>query len=260
MKQYTTPDALPPLRKDIPAHLAALQAYLDTLVAAGPEEMTNFFLKRLNGYDTHMLSNFPCYDQLASLVPYHAARILDLGCGTGLELDAIFARFEAAGKALPAVTGIDLTAAMLDELRKKHAEHAIQLICGSYFDVPFGENAFDIVISAETIHHFSLDEKLPLFEKIYRALTPGGSYIQFDYFASCDEDEAICEAAYQRCVTAGYVSAGTFVHIDRPKTPAHEADILRKAGFSHVTFYDTGCEGNIILAAHKEEKTINHSL
>ena len=55
------------------------------------ETMENFFAARLQGYDEHMKTEiegakeFYCYT--ASLLPrQQGARILDLGCGTGLEL------------------------------------------------------------------------------------------------------------------------------------------------------------------------------
>jgi len=80
------------------------------------EQMSNFFTARVDGYDEHMLTEVEgCKDGyviMAELLPRNAAYILDLGCGTGLELDEIF-------KAKPSinVTGIDLTQAMLDKLK-----------------------------------------------------------------------------------------------------------------------------------------------
>ncbi len=76
------------------------------------EKMTSFFSKRADVYDTHMLTNVPgCkegYDFMSTLVPKSCKTLLDLGCGTGLELDPIF-------HAIPdiEVTGIDLTQEML---------------------------------------------------------------------------------------------------------------------------------------------------
>lgn len=61
------------------------------------EEMTAFFTSRLDLYDEHMLREVPgCragYARMAALLPEGTARLLDLGCGTGLELEPIFARF-----------------------------------------------------------------------------------------------------------------------------------------------------------------------
>ena len=62
------------------------------------------------------------------------SRILDLGCGTGLKLEAYF-RVNPSAK----VTGVDLSKGMLEALKQKVMDKDIALICGSYFDVPFEE-------------------------------------------------------------------------------------------------------------------------
>ena len=81
------------------------------------ESMTDFFAARLEGYDEHMrrdiegASDFYAYT--AALLPADpGASVLDLGCGTGLELEKLFALNPSAR-----VTGIDLSAEMLDALK-----------------------------------------------------------------------------------------------------------------------------------------------
>ena len=58
------------------------------------ETMSDFFTARVDGYDEHMLRDVEgCkegYPLMASLIPTNTRRLLDLGCGTGLELDEIF--------------------------------------------------------------------------------------------------------------------------------------------------------------------------
>lgn len=98
------------------------------------------FTARVDDYDRHMLEEVNgCregYERMARLVPSGAKDVLDLGCGTGLELDALFKIRDGFH-----VTGIDLTQAMLDALRKKHPDQPMRLICGSYFEVDFGKDA-----------------------------------------------------------------------------------------------------------------------
>lgn len=48
----------------------------------------------------------------------------------------------------------------------------MNLICGSYFDVPFVEKTFDAAVSAESLHHFTKEEKIPLYTKLKKALKP----------------------------------------------------------------------------------------
>ena len=59
------------------------------------ERMSEFFEKRLNGYDEHMLTNIESarefYPFTAECLPkVNGCRVLDLGCGTGLELEYYF--------------------------------------------------------------------------------------------------------------------------------------------------------------------------
>ena len=101
------------------------------------EKMTDFFTERVEQYDAHMLANVPAcadaYREMAQLIPKKCHELLDLGCGTGLELAEIFDQYPNIH-----VTGIDLTREMLEKLKQKYENKQINLICGSYFDVDFG--------------------------------------------------------------------------------------------------------------------------
>ena len=101
------------------------------------EKMSDFFEARLDGYDEHMMTSIESatefYPFTAEMLPAVAdCHILDLGCGTGLELEAYYLLCPSAK-----VTGIDLSQGMLSALGKKLADKDITLIVGSYFDVPF---------------------------------------------------------------------------------------------------------------------------
>lgn len=105
--------------------------------------------------------------------------LLDIGCGSGLELDAIFQRFPAL-----AVTGIDLSPAMLAKLRQKHGDKALTLRQADYFQCALGSQCFDAVVAFETLHHFTLAQKTALFKKLYHTLKPGGVFLECDYIAT----------------------------------------------------------------------------
>ena len=197
------------------------------------EEMSAFFTARVEGYDEHMLTGVggcrECYEEMARLVPEGVETLLDLGCGTGLELDFIFRRFPRL-----AVTGVDLTRAMLDELKRKHPDKALNLICGSYFDVDFGEAAFDAAISFQTMHHFTPEKKRALYERVRKALKTGGVYIECDYMIEDDAEEAFNFAELGRMRREQNLSPDTFVHYDTPLTIAHQTAVLREAGFASI--------------------------
>ena len=95
------------------------------------EKMDDFFAARVDGYDAHMIANIEgasgFYAYTASLLPGAAgSRVLDLGCGTGLELEAYFAR-----NPLAKVTGINLSEAMLDVLKAKFPDKDLTLVRAS---------------------------------------------------------------------------------------------------------------------------------
>lgn len=94
-----------------------------------------------------------------------AGFLLNLGCGTGLELDEIF-RYHPDIQ----VTGIDLSEEMLHMLRKKHPDKKMKLVAGDYFKEPFGTACFDVAVSFETLHHFT--------EKKWKI--PDNQFVHFD--------------------------------------------------------------------------------
>ncbi len=197
------------------------------------EKMGAFFDSRLDEYDAHQLgcieSAREFYPFTAACLPKGPARILDLGCGTGLELESYFRIAPTAE-----VTGIDLAPGMLEALKKKFPDKSLTLIQGSYFEVPFGENAFDAAVSVESLHHFTKEEKEPLYGRLRKALKPGGTFILTDYFAQSDEEERQFRSALLRLKAEQGITDEAFYHYDTPLTVAHEIEALRAAGFASV--------------------------
>ena len=198
------------------------------------EKMSAFFEARLNGYDEHMLNEIDSakkfYPFTASCLPQKPnCHILDLGCGTGLELEFYLKQNPSAN-----ITGIDLSRGMLDALRKKLPLPNITLIEGSYFDLPFQENCYDSAVSVESLHHFTQSEKIPLYQKLKRALKDDGYFILTDYFAANDADEILFRSTYEALKKEQGIKDHEFYHYDTPLTVAHEIEALRLAGFSSV--------------------------
>ena len=198
------------------------------------EEMGAFFEARLDGYEEHQLT---CIDSAREFYPFTASclpqaadsKILDLGCGTGLELGYYFETVPTAR-----VTGIDLAPGMLDALRRKFPDKSLTLIAGSYFDVPFEACAFDAAVSVESLHHFTKEEKIPLYERVWKALVPGGFLILTDYFAASDGEEQSRRAELLRLKASQGICDDRLYHCDTPLTVAHEREALLSAGFSSV--------------------------
>ena len=198
------------------------------------EKMSDFFEARLDGYDEHMMTNI---EYASEFYPFTAKQlptaenscILDLGCGTGLELEEYYPLNPSAK-----ITGVDLSQGMLSALKKKFADKDITLICGSYFDVPFGMSLFDSAVSVESLHHFTKAEKVPLYAKLHRALKDGGYFVLTDYFSLTDEEEQMHRQNLSELKTEQGISDDAFYHYDTPLTVKHETEALLEAGFSSV--------------------------
>lgn len=198
------------------------------------EKMGAFFDARLDGYDEHQLT---CIASAQEFYPYTAsclprepgAQILDLGCGTGLELEPYFRLNPTAN-----VTGVDLAPGMLRALREKFGSKNLTLILGSYFDVPFGEGVFDAVVSVESLHHFTKEEKIPLYTKLHKALKEKGYFILTDYFSLSDGEELLRRRQLLTLKSEQGICGNEFYHFDTPLTVEHEMEALRLGGFSSV--------------------------
>ena len=185
------------------------------------EKMGEFFNARIDGYEEHQMTTIEFaeefYPYTAECLPKESKTcILDLGCGTGLELDQYY-------KIVPdaRVTGIDLAEDMLNALRKKYTDKELKLINASYFTEPFGEEMFDAAVSVESLHHFTKEEKIPLYTKLNKALKHGGYFILTDYFALTDEEEKQRHAELLALRKEQNLQEGVFYHYDTPLTVEH---------------------------------------
>ena len=198
------------------------------------ERMDDFFAARVDGYDEHMRTTIESasgfYAYTASLLPAEkGARVLDLGCGTGLELEEYF-RFNPRAE----VTGIDLSEAMLKALKEKLPDRTVHLVLGSYFDVPFGEGVYDAAVSVESLHHFPAEQKEALYRKLHAALSDSGRFVLTDYFAESEELEKEYFQNLKLLKGEQGLPENEFFHYDTPLTVDHEMQVLRQAGFSDV--------------------------
>ncbi len=98
------------------------------------------------------------------LAPQPGERILDLGCGTG-HLTQELARAGAA------VTGLDVSEAMIEQARKNYPE--IEFVPGDAADFAFAE-PFDAVFSNAALHWVKRAEDVVVC--VARALKPGGRF------------------------------------------------------------------------------------
>ena len=233
------------IRENVAEHLRELKAWLEETEEVRLEEMGEFFARRLSDYEEHMQTWTRAYERFAELLPGECREILDLGCGTGLELDEIWKKNPEI-----AVTGVDLCGEMLERLQEKHGDKQLVTVCADYFCYDMGEERWDGVISFESLHHFLPEKKVDLYRKIYAALKYGGYFVLGDYIACCDEEERMLQEVCMRKRRREGIPAEQFVHFDIPLTLEKEMNLLRAAGFSGAETVES-LDGATILVLKK---------
>ena len=137
------------------AYLAELRSWLEGERDTPVEEMSSFFAHRLDQYEGVHLAHWAAeYEALADYLPDGLSTLLDIGCGTGLELASLLRRFPDLR-----VTGIDLSAPMLEKLRQNYPSSQVEIICADYFSYPFEGRQYDAALSFETLHHFPYQKR-----------------------------------------------------------------------------------------------------
>lgn len=130
---------------------------------------------------------------MRAISPYvsPAAKILDLGAGTGRVSKLILETFEAC-----CVTLLDYSANMLGEAPQKLGRFAnrYDIVQGDFFEagVTFPPATFDCVVSVFAVCH-GRDEQVyeALYQKIYDWLKPAGCFICFDHVRSATPELAL---------------------------------------------------------------------
>ena len=89
-------------------------------------------------------------------------------------------------------------------------------------------------VSVESLHHFTKDEKIPLYAKLHAALKENGYFILTDYFSLSDEEEQLHRQNLAFLKAEQGICDDEFYHYDTPLTVQHETEALLEAGFSNV--------------------------
>lgn len=232
---------------EIETYLRELKDWIAGEDGKEAEEMSAFFSSRLASYEDVHLGNWGVlYAHIADFFDEGLETLLDIGCGTGLELETVYRRFPEAR-----VTGIDLSGDMLARAREKFAEKQFQGIEADYFVHPFPAEAFDAALSFETLHHFPYAKKGKIYEKLFQALQNGGYYIECDYVACCQEEEDLCRERLARARARSALPENVFLHIDTPLTLEHQLELMERAGFRARVLHQDG--GTVVFRADKAD-------
>jgi hypothetical protein len=104
-----------------------------------------------------------------ALRPRPGARILDAGCGTGIDAAALAPRLQPGGSA----HGLDLSERMVALARDRHGNLPnVRFSAGSVSDIPFPDGHFDAAFAMRTIQY--LDDPVSAIRELGRVTKPGG--------------------------------------------------------------------------------------
>lgn len=158
--------------------------------------------------------------------PFSGARILDIGCGTGVILDHLPEDVE--------YVGYDLNPRYIALAQKRHGRRG-QFICARVDEMPSGteeDNLFDLVLAMGILHHLDDDEASTLIRTAYHHLKPGGHLVSIDgcyhdgqsriarFLISRDRGKAIrTPEAYEKLVLSHFTLDETNVATDIFRIP-----------------------------------------
>jgi len=189
------------------------------------EEMRDFFDEKADGYDDVHLPMMDNKRAITEILPDGVKKVLDLGAGTGLELIPLFERFPNAR-----VTVVDISSEMLSALKKRFFADKLDITCADFFSADFG-GGYDAVISSAALHHFTGEEKLGLYRRIYCALNPGGIFVNSDRYLKTQSEE-------DETFRAFYENTHGMRHFDTPLTLENEEKLLSAAGFVSIESHE----------------------
>jgi ubiquinone/menaquinone biosynthesis C-methylase UbiE len=107
------------------------------------------------------------FARLTGLPP--GARVVDLGCGSGVFTDALRQRGYRC-------TGVDLSPKLIGIARAKYS--GVEFIEGDVEQLKFADASFDGVLLSGLVHH--LPNPARCAAEVFRILRPGGRFMAFD--------------------------------------------------------------------------------
>lgn len=145
------------------------------------DEIRKQFSRIAKKYDSQRQHLIPCFHDFYHVALHviaerkEAETLLDIGAGTGL-----FSYFVYQMNPKLRYTLLDVSPEMLDVARQRFAGLSNFSFAESDYAARVLPGKFDLIISALSIHHLDDADKSRLYEKIYKALTPGGIFINAD--------------------------------------------------------------------------------
>jgi ubiquinone/menaquinone biosynthesis C-methylase UbiE len=145
-------------------------------------QATDEFIRWSDSYDRSVLqwlifgpSHRALIRRIHDVVADRPAKILDVGCGTG-----VFASRLRAALPHVEIYGVDLVAEMLEKGRERWRSHRGHVfpVQGDSERLPFPSGSFDIVTCSNSFHHYPRQDRA--VAEMHRVLKPGGRLMIVD--------------------------------------------------------------------------------
>lgn len=144
------------------------------------------------------------------------ARMLDLGCGSGLLLAYLRSRGFSHAR------GVDISAEQITLAQAR----GVDAVRGDAFEHLKASNCtYAAILAIDVLEHFTRDEDLRLAQLAFEALEPGG--------------RLLLQTANGAGLFPGQVIYGDLTH-QTIFTPESLGQLLRSVGFLNLSFYETG--------------------
>jgi SAM-dependent methyltransferase len=161
--------------------------------------------------------------QVATLPP--TAKILDVGCGTGHQMQALGSKgFE--------VCGVEPAESMRNIARTRLPDATVR--DGSVLDLPFEKETFDFVYVIEVFRYLAHDDNVRGLREVFRVLRPGGIF--FGTFVNLLAMDGFKVLEELRSLREKWTHHPRRCHTEF-ETPKSLERMLRCAGFSLVEIH-----------------------
>jgi len=189
-------------------------------------------------YDADRARLIPCYNafyrRATDLIVHDARNILDLGAGTGLLSTFVRQWYPQAHIILA-----DLSEPMLAKARVRFADDSnVTFEVTDYTTAPIN-GTYDSIVSGLSIHHIDDDAKRALFAKIFKALRPGGTFVNAEQVAGPTPEidrrykELWLEQVREAGATPDQIADSLYrQQDDRCASVEDQLDWMREAGFT----------------------------
>ena len=223
------------------------------------DDADNFYYTIWGGEDIHIglyqSSDEPIADASRRTVAHMAerltnlgpeAKVLDLGAGYG-----------GAARYLAKTFGCRVVALNLSEVendrnremtKAQGLDHLVEVVDGSFEDIPFPDASFDVVWSQDAILHSG--ERAKVMEEVARVLKPGGEFVFTDPMQANDCPKGVLQPILDR------------IHLETLGSPKLSQETRAGLGFEDLGFEDNTPQlprhyGRVLQETERQEDELN---